>query len=349
MLKNSIKFILALLIITWAVSNFAFAGENKTSGKLHGYVIPEYYFVASHHTDGEAEGDISGAHGFWFRRVYLGYDFKFNGYTFRLRFEGNSPAFGEGTVVPFVKDLYLKKKLGGGNTLTLGIFSPPSFDKIEKFWGYRYIEKTPLDLFKLASSRDTGIGISGGKNFIYTIMYANFGSNKGEDNQGKGIFGRIGYKNKSVYLEANGYFAADGSKDYILAQGFAGYKGKFGNIGINFAYKNQAQEGEDDKNTSLMSAFGHFKVGKKTAIVLRYDHFFDVNLKEATGYVPFASTIAPARFLIAGIDIKVNKYFQFGPNVKVAFYGVPAEAGIEKPGSDFYINLTGKIKFESKL
>lgn len=26
-----------------------------------------------------------------------------------------------------------------------------------------------------------------------------------------------------------------------------------------------------------------------------------------------------------------------------------AYAGVEKPGSDFYFNLTGKIKFESKL
>jgi len=345
--KNLIK--LMLLFIVWTMTNLAYAEEKKTSGKIHGYVIPEYYYIASHHTEGAEEGDITGQHGFWFRRVYLGYDFKFDGYTFRLRFEGNSPAYGEATIVPFVKDLYLKKKLGNGHTLTLGIYSPPSFDKIEKFWGYRHIEKIALDLYKLGSSRDTGIGISGGKKFIYTIMYANFGSNKGEDNQGKGFFGRLGYNTRSLYLEANGYIAADGSKDYTLVQGFAGFKGKWGNFGFNFAYKNQAENGKDDKNTSLISAFGHFKISKKTAVVLRYDYFFDINLKEATGYVPFASTVAPARFLIACIDIKVNKWFQFGPNIKVAFYGDPAEAGVDKPGSDFYINLTGKIKFESKL
>jgi hypothetical protein len=179
-------------------------------------------------------------------------------------------------------------------------------------------------------------------------MYANFGGEKGEDNQGKGFFGRIGYENKSLYLEANGYIAADGSKDYTLFQGFVGIKGGWGNFGFNYAYKNQAEEGKDDKNTSLISAFGHVKISKKANIILRYDHFLDVNLKEATGYVPFASTIAPARFIIAGIDIKVNKWFQFGPNIKYAFYGDPAEAGVEKPGADFYINLTGKIKFESK-
>ena len=122
-----------------------------------------------------------------------------------------------------------------------------------------------------------------------------------------------------------------------------------GNFGINYAYKNQAEEEKDDKSTSLISAFGHYKISKKTAIVLRYDHFFDVNLKEATGYIPFASAIAPARFIIIAIDIKLNKWFQFGPNIKYAFYGDPVEAGVEKPGSDFYFNLTGKIKFESKL
>lgn len=349
MYKNFVKVMLTLLLVVWALSSVAYAGESETSGKIHGYAIPEYYYVGSHHTDGAEEGDITGMHGFWFRRVYFGYDFKFDGYTFRVRFEGGSPAFGESTIVPFVKDLYLKKKLGGNNTLQLGIYSPPTFDKIEKFWGYRHIEKTALDLFKLASSRDTGIGISGGKNFIYTIMYANFGSNKGEDNMGKGFFGRIGYDNKNLYLEANGYIAADGSKDYTLFQGFAGIQGSWGNFGFNYAYKNQAQEGEDDKNTSLISAFGHVKIAKKTNLILRYDHFMDVNLKEAGGYLPFASTIAPARFVIVGLDIKVNKWFQFGPNIKYAFYGDPEAAGVEKPGADFYINLTGKIKFESKF
>lgn len=349
MSKNSVKFVLMLLLMTWAVSSFVYSEENKTSGNIHGYVIPEYYYVGSHHTDVVQKADLTGQHGFWFRRVYFGYDFKFDSYTFRVRFEGNSPAFEEGTIVPYVKDLYLKKKMANGTTLQFGIYSPPSFDKIEKFWGYRHIEKIPLDLFNLASSRDTGIGISGGKNITYTVMYANFGSNKGEDNQGKGIFGRLGYKTDNLYLEANGYLAADGSKDYILFQGFAGLKAKWGKIGLNYAYKKQAEEGKDDSNTSLISAFGHYQLSKKATVIVRYDHFLDINLKESTGYIPFASTMAPVRFLIVGVDIKCNKWFQFGPNIKYAFYGDPEGVGVEKPGADFYINMTGKIKFGSNL
>jgi hypothetical protein len=338
-----------MLLVVWSLSALSYAGESETSSKIHGYAIPEYYYVGSHHTDGAEEGDINGQHGFWFRRIYFGYDFKFDSYTFRVRFEGNSPSFGDGTIVPYVKDLYLKKKIGSTHVLQFGICSPPTFENIEKFWGYRHVEKIPIDLFKLGSSRDTGIGIAGGNNFTYSVMYANFGSNKGEDNQGKGFFGRLGYQTDNLYVEANGYIAADGSKDYTLFQGFAGIKGKWGNFGLNYAYKNQAQEEEDDKNTSLISAFGHVRISKKAKLVLRYDHFFDVNLKESTSYLSFASTIAPARFIIVGLDIKVNKWFQFGPNIKYAFYGDPTEAGIEKPGSDFYFNLTGKIKFESKL
>lgn len=349
MLKNFFLFILWMTLMAWVLTKISYAGGEETWSKIHGYAIPEYYVVGTHHSEGADEGDITGQHGFWFRRVYFGYDFKFSDYSFRIRFEGNSPAFGEGQAVPFVKDLYLKKKFGSNNELIFGITATPAFDNIEDFWGYRHIEKTPLDLFKLASSRDTGIGFTGGKNIIYTIMYANFGSEKGEDNQGKGFFGRIGYETAWLYLEANGYIAADGTKDYTLFQGFAGTMGKWGKVGINYAYKNQAEEGKDDKNTSLISAFGHLNISQKTSLVLRYDHFFDVNLKEATDYLPFASTIAPVRFLIVGLDIKLNKWFQVGPNIKYAFYGDPVEAGAEKPGSDFYINLTGKISFESKL
>jgi len=347
MKKTTFSFLAASLFVL-ALVNPSFAEEEKVSAKIHGYMIPEYYFVLDHHTGDKDAGGISGQHGFWFRRIYLGYDQKFGDFGFRVRLEGNSPAFEEGTIVPFVKDLYLKYKLGSSVELQAGMYSPPTFDKIEDFWGYRHIEKTPLDLFKLASSRDIGFGISGGKNFIYTLMYANFGSNKGEDNQGKGFFGRLGYETETLYVEANGYVAADGDKDYQLFQGFAGIQGKWGNLGLNYAYKNQSEEGEEDMNTSLVSAFSTIKLGKKATLVVRYDHFLDPNLKDPGDYLPIASTTAAPRLLIVALDFKVHKQVQIGPNIKYVFYGDAVE-GMEKPDADFFVGLTGKIKFESSL
>ena len=72
------------------------------SDDIKGYIIPEYYSVASHHDGGEG---IQGQHGFWIRRIYFGYNAKLgHGWSARVRLEMNSPAFGEGKMEPYIKN-----------------------------------------------------------------------------------------------------------------------------------------------------------------------------------------------------------------------------------------------------
>jgi hypothetical protein len=346
-MHKKMTFVLSALILMGFFST-AWAEDEKNS-EIKGYFVPEYYFVVSHHTAGAEEDDIEGQHGLWFRRLYFEFDQKLSEkFSVRVRFEADSAAYAESTMVPFVKDLFLKTKLGGDNELMIGMFGPPTFEGIEKIWGYRYLEKTVLDLFKLASSRDIGIALSGGKNFFYTIMYGNFGSNKGEDNAGKGFYGQVGYQTKTFYTEANGYYSNDGGKDYMLLQGFAAIMNGWGNVGLNYAYKNQMPNEGENKHTSVISAFGTLKLSDKINLVLRYDHFMDPNLSSVGDYLPIACDIAPARLGIIALDYKVHKNVKITPNVKFVFYGDPI-AGQEKPGSDFYINLTGYIGFGTKF
>ena len=256
-----------MVIITFAQSGYLVRADD-----IRGYMIPEYYFVLSHH---EGEDGIEGQHGLWFRRIYFGYNTKLSDkFSARVRFEMNSTAFGEGTLDPYIKNAHLKYSLGGGASLIGGIIEPPSFDLVEKFWDHRYLEKTPADLFKFASSRDTGLAL-GGKTksgFVYTLMYGNYSSNKGEDNKGKGFYGRLGYETKQFYVEANGHFSSDGSNDYTFLSGFAGFKGDWGNVGANYIYLNKSPEEGDSKDMSCISAFSTIKLGDKTNAVLRYDH-----------------------------------------------------------------------------
>lgn len=339
--------ILSALILLSFFSN-TWANDEKNSD-IKGYFIPEYYFVASHHTGGAEEGDLEGQHGFWFRRIYFTFNQKLSDkFSVRVRFEANSKAYGEATMDPFVKDLFVKYKLGDDSALMVGMFGPPTYENIENIWGYRYLEKTALDLHKLQSSRDIGISISGGKKFFYTAMYANFSGNKGEDNEGKGFYGQLGYQTKTFYAETNGYYAKDGSKDYFLIQGFTAIMNGWGNIGLNYAYKSQMPDEGENTDTSLISAFGTLKLSDKINLVLRYDHFMDPNLTSVGDYLPISGTVAPPRLGIVALDFKVHKNVQITPNIKFVFYGNPI-AGEEKPGSDFYVNLTGKISFGTKF
>jgi hypothetical protein len=334
MIKKTVLIFLMAVIF----AGFSFGDDIK------GYMIPEYYAVASHH---DGEDGIEGQHGFWLRRIYFGYNTDLgSGWSARLRLEMNSPAFGEGLITPYVKNAHLKKKLGGGASLLVGIIEPPSFDKIEKFWGFRFVEKTAPDFFKMASSRDFGIALDGKTKggLVYTVMYGNYGSNKGEDNEGKGFYGRLGWDAKTMYLEANGHFANDGSKDKTYLALFGGLKGGWGRFGIGYHYYDEKPEEGDSKNNGIVSAFGVFKIGKSTEAFARYDHLTDLNIKDISGYVPIPAKHYKSRFVIAGLNFKVHKMVQISPNVKYIFYD-----GDDAPDADFYFNLTAKVSFKTSI
>jgi hypothetical protein len=337
-MTGKIVLILVVVLSFGLLSNLGFADDIK------GYIIPEYYVVSSHHT---GEDGIEGQNGWWIRRIYFGYNTDLGkGWSVRLRLEMNSPAFEEDTMIPYVKNAHLKKKLGGGANLIIGIQEPPSFNKIEKFWGYRFIEKTPPDFFKFASSRDFGVALDGKTKggLVYTLMFANYGSNKGEDNKGKGIYGRIGWESKTAYIEGNGHFASDGSKDITYLTLFGGLKGGWGRFGVGYHHLIQKPEGGESKNSGIISAFGVVKFGKKSEVFARYDHFTDLSFKDIGSYIPIPAKQFESRFLMAGLNFKIHKMVQFSPNVKYVFYD-----GDNAPEGDLYFNLTAKISFKTKI
>jgi hypothetical protein len=323
------------------LANFGFADD------LRGHMISEYYMVGSHHTGGDDEGGIEGQHGFWLRRIYFGYNTNLGkGWSALLRLEMNSPAFSEGTIAPYIKNAYLKKKLGGGASLILGIIDTPGFDRIESFWGMRFIEKAPPDFFSFASSRDFGVALDGKTKggLVYTLIYGNYGSNKGEDNAGKGFYARLGWESKTAYVEANGHFANDGGKDKTYFALFGGLKGGWGRLGLSYFFHDQKPEQGDSTNSGIISGFAVIKVAKKTEIFARYDHFTDVSFSDIGSYVPIPAKSHESRFLMAGLNFKIHKMVQISPNVKYVFYG-----GDNAPGGDFYLNLTALIEFKTKL
>lgn len=332
-LKKVLLILMTILIFTSSVSLLA--------DDIRGYFIPEYYVVASNNSE-----ELSDQHGFWIRRLYIGYNTDLgDGWSARVRLEMDSSPFEKDSIVPYLKNLHIKKKLSSGVSLILGIIEPPSFDKIEKFWGFRYIEKTPPDFWKFASSRDFGVALDGKtkRGIVYTLMYGNYSSNKGETNSGKAVYGRVGYERRNIYVEINTHFADDGGKNKNFASVFAGLKGNWGRFGAGFNYYSEKSVDSEKKDNGIISAFGVIKLSEKSRIFARYDLLSDLNFKDISGYLPVPASTNLAGLFIAGLNIDVSKYVKISPNVKYVHY-----LNSELKG-EFYLNLTGKIFFKTKF
>lgn len=327
---------LTILLMT-VICLAGFALQGWAQGKIAGRVYADYYFVGSHHNE-----SIDGQHGFWFRRVYFTYDHKFtDNWKARVRLEANSNSFSKANVEPYVKDLYLQYSKEG-HAIVIGLSGPPTFAKIEDMWEYRSVEKTPLDLYKMRSSRDTGFAAKGDvadKKVHYHFMVANGEGKSSEYNKEKSVLAAIGFRPvKEAYIEFYGDYAAgpEGKHDSYTVQGFFGYEAKIATFGAHYSYQNYSLEenGEEDEyEVSLVSAFANFKMHDRAKFLVRLDRMIDpLPFGSKVSYSPFDTT-SPFYWVLAGIDIQIIKGFNFIPNITYVSYD-------DIDTNDFYTKFT---------
>ncbi|MBN2346841.1 MAG: hypothetical protein JXO51_10675 [Candidatus Aminicenantes bacterium] len=337
--------ILILLLVILAVRAPALAGE----GKFSGLMIGDYYNVLAHHDEA-----IEASHGFWLRRIYFTYDSGLSDtITMRFRLEMNSPGDfrSASTLVPFVKDAYLSASLGR-HTLSLGLVGTQMYSSLEEFWGYRGMEKTPIDLFKFGNSRDLGLGLQGplerhGK-LSYSVVVGNGSGTKSETNRGKAAHVRLTFQPcPSLYLELYADYTDTGADSSVsILQAFAGLKGSRGRTGLNFGWRRSADHGGDPAGRSdlkFISLFGVYMAGPKLELVGRFDRLLDPNPSGSRiDYLPMADNMQ-ANVALAGIGWVISEKVKAIPNLKYVFYDAPA--GGERPDADLYAYLSLYFKF----
>lgn len=303
----------------------------------------DYYYVVMNH-----DFAYKGQNGFWFRGVYFTYDYDISDkFSTRLRVEYNSPDFTKksANLTPYVKDAYLKLKFEKFSLL-LGISPTPTWELIEEFWGYRSVEKTPLDLQKFGSSRDFGIaliGKAGSKVKLgYYLMFGNGEGLASENNKFKKIMGEIHFELPHFFIQIYGDWAeGEGHTDKYTYQGFLGLKTDKFKIGTQYAGQIRQKDPDKQDTYEVASGFLTYNLNEKLTLLLRYDKMFDPSPTEIP-YIPFAQ--AKSNLLIAGIDFKPNELVSFIPNIEYVFYGKNANG--KKPGSDLYLRLTFYYKFK---
>jgi hypothetical protein len=313
--------------------------------KISGLMFGDVYAVVAHH-----DPDVEDQNGMWFRRIYLTVDHKQSSkFSARLRLESVSPGGFDTTdrlLLPFVKDAYLKWKYTGEHSAIIGVSSTPTWNLIEPFWGYRHVEKTPLDMARFAGSRELGLAFKGkfgdGGKFGYHAMLAN----GGDTNPGKRILGSLSMApTEGVILEAYADYdnRADDTDIWTL-QGFVGYAADWGRLGGQIARQALERGGAPDLKLDIVSGFAIIALKNDMDLVLRIDQAFDPNPRgDDIQYIPM-SPDADALFFLAGLDFEVTKFFSIVPNIEIVTYSDPV-AGVETPDSDVYLRGTFFWKF----
>jgi hypothetical protein len=211
----------------------------------------------------------------------------------------------------------------------LGISPTPTFAVIEKIWSYRSVEKTPLDLHKMASSRDFGFSIKGEIDdkgvIIYHLMFSNGSSNKQEIDKGKSGMLSLGlYPSKEWVFEIYGdYSDKKGDTDWYTWQAFLGFVTKQFQAGIQYADQTREKLEDVDEKLRVASIF-------LTGVI-------------SIVFIPFNPT-AKSTFFVAGLDWQPAKDVSIIPNIEFIKYERNSN-GIT-PGNDLIFRLTFYWKFK---
>jgi hypothetical protein len=314
--------------------------------KFSGLMFGDYYYFSQEH-------DPAWEHqqGFWFRRIYFTLDYTFSPtLSTRFRLEVNSDGgLDGGPLTPFVKDAYLRWVFYRRQRLLLGIQPTQSIDAVQSVWSLRYIEKTPLEIYKWDSSRDNAIAIGGPMNPSTTLSYSlQFGNESGvnaETDRFKTVRATVRYQEHS-YESPTGLiveglvarFARADHADRTMLQAFAGYTADRVRVGVHYTTQRRnaaAGTSAPALKLDLVSGFAVVQVKpQKWGAFARVDRSLDP-CPDCAGidYLPI-DTGAPFTLLIAGAEYYLHPSVRFSPNVEWVAYSNPPAATTAKPRDD---------------
>ena len=339
-----------LLFISLLLSSPSVASENKE--KISGYFFGDYYYVLKSH-----DGRLEERNGFQYRRVYFTYEKDLPAeLSMRFRLEMNGKSFPTARqtaskLEPYLKHGYLKwKPFGWRTNIYFGLSGAPIWRNVEKVWGYRSVAKTVIDLHKMGSSVDFGVGLQGdidvSKKISYHLMIANGTGTLAEIDKNKKISFSLAAKPVAgVTLE--GYADLENAADrgkWSTVQGFLGYQRERFRFGIQLTNQTRQQADADNLNILASSVFGAVQLlKKKVSVFARFDRLFDPNPNaEIISYIPFDDT-ARSNMILVGLDWTPTDAVHIIPNLVFVFYDKPDN--IDKPGETIMPRLTAFFRF----
>jgi hypothetical protein len=248
-------------------------------------------------------------------------------------------------VTPYVKDAYLRYS-SRGQAVSFGIAPTPEIESTEAAWGYRSIEKTPLDLWRWDSSRDFGVLYQGsaGKDqrFRYSFQFGNGAGTASERDKAKAVRGSAGYRTPGglsveAYADWQDRAGIADVNTWQLSGAWQRPKYRFGAL---YAHQDRRSSvpGGTWARLDLFSVFAVSAIHPRVNAFARMDRNFDpVPGGELIEYLP-VSDLAKSTLVLFGLDFGVAKPLRIQPNVEMVYYGHDATGS--KPATDIIPRLT---------
>ncbi len=290
--------------------------------KVSGLLFGDAYFLSNH-----ADTAIEGQSGFWIRRGYLTVDASLTkDWSYRMILEVNSPGDfkTQSTLQPYVKDASLTRKWEQGE-LQLGIIPTPTWGFTESFWGYRSVERTPTDLYRLGSAREFGIGgkwnLAKGK----VKLHGTLGNGAGigsETNKGKKVAVSAGFfPNPALAFELYGETEDRPLRaDRTTYHAFLGYKTKTQRYGLQYVAQDRQQGTGPDLRIAVASVYGVWQLSERANLLARFDRALDPNPEGDRISYLVLSRNHEFDFFLAGFDWRLAPKLHLIPNLELVRY-----------------------------
>lgn len=297
--------------------------------KLGGMLFADYYWVAADHA-----GQFQNLNGVQIRRAWLTGDSDLgNGFSGRLRLElagGDfASATGSAWAAPTLKDAWVKWGYAAKQSASFGIIEGVVLGPVEKLWGLRSVEKTPLDLQGIEPTREQGLSFNGdlGKT-NYGVVLSN-GANLGNqgDNNGKklGLSVTQGLPANLLLNVAGEYSNSFNGQDIpsytYLLQALLGFKTDRIRAGLQYdrVETEFSTLGQESYPKELVSAFVVGKVWGKASAFARVDHLLYGTLDHGgETYLQLAKLRSTLSIL--GLDYPLAPGLNLQPNVEWVNY-----------------------------
>lgn len=340
------RIVLMMIVVASFVSMEAFGQVKLGDGKLSGLFYLDFYTVGEHH-----DATIDGKDGIWIRRVYLTYDHKLGDRAaFRIRWEGKDKGNFSSTANKdsFAKDAWVRYSTGG-YTIMFGLIPTLTWEPNESTLGYRGIEKTPFDLFRMGSARDKGISVEknlDAKGLTRLALMLGDGSGTKTANGDPRVFSvRVSHKaNNTLTLDLYGdYWERPAGVEWYTVKGEAFVTVPEAKIGLLAGSQRRESPSAATIHLTVGSIYLELTASKRIRPFVRADVVSDaVPGADRIEFLKLATTGKPT-FYVAGIRFKINDHFEIVPNVKVATYR--QKGANPAPGRDVFYQLTVLGKF----
>jgi hypothetical protein len=281
---------------------------------------------------------------FEIQRAYLGYQHKMNEHfsgdiTFdvgisQVKINDTTSATSSLQMTAYLKQAALIYK-NGKFKADMGMISLKQFKVQEKYWGFRYIEKSYQDLYGLSTSADLGASV---EYQILPMLSADLTFRNGEGykkmqsdkhfNSGLGLtFTPI----KGVTLRGFYDYMNNKEEPQRTIAHFIGYQNNKISTGIE--YNTQLNhKNKRDRNLKGYSIYSSFKINDQFKVFGRFD---DLNSNELNGENTSWNKAKNGSFIISGVEYMPVKNIQLALN----YQGWLPEDESLKSNNFIYLNL----------